>query len=382
MKVARQGRLVLEDGSVWEGQGFGGCGTRLGEVVFNTGMTGYQEILTDPSYAGQIVVMTTPHIGNTGMNTEDDEARAAFLRGFVVREVSPQVSNWRASCSLPAWLEEREVIGLSEIDTRSLTRRLRERGSLKGILCTDESLDTEALLAQVKAWQGLEGIDLVKEVSCEAPYAWEEATAESWHKPRKQAAEKPKQRARTVVVMDFGAKHNILRRLVDEGCKVTVVPASTTAEEILALAPDGVMLSNGPGDPSAVTYAVETIRGLLGKVPLFGICLGHQLLALALGGRTYKLKFGHHGGNQPVKELQSGRVEICTHNHNFAVDPESLPDEVVVTHENINDGYCEGLIHRGLQAQSVQYHPEAAPGPHDASELFDAFIALMDKEEV
>ncbi len=372
-------RLALEDGSVWRGQTFGAAGTRLGEVVFNTSLTGYQEILTDPSYAGQIVVMTAPQIGNTGINSEDDEARRAFLSGFVVRELSPCVSNWRATRSLDAWLAEQDRTGVTGVDTRALTRRLRSGGTLKGALTTDPAPTDADLVAQARAWPGLDGIDLAQTVTCAAPHCWTEPTDPAWEFQQWAApsgvAVPPG--GFHVVAYDFGIKRNILRRLAAFGCRVTVVPARTPADDALALDPDGVFLSNGPGDPAAVPYAVETVRALLGRVPVFGICLGHQIMGQAFGGRTYRLKFGHHGGNQPVKHLPSGRVEISAHNHNFAVDPESLPPEVEITHVNLNDGCNEGMRHRVYPAISIQYHPEAAPGPHDADLLFAEFVALM-----
>jgi carbamoyl-phosphate synthase small subunit len=371
-------RLALEDGSLWTGRGFGAEGTRVGEVVFNTSMTGYQEILTDPSYAGQMVVMTTTQIGNTGINPEDHEARDIFLRGFIVRELSPCVSNWRAELSLGEWLQQKDIVGIEHIDTRALTRRLREKGSLKGVLTTDAAPQHDELVEQARAWQGINEIDLVRKVTCSESYTWVDPSEDRWISTQ-DLAETGKPQTFHVVAFDYGIKHNILRRLASHSCRITVVPAVTSAEEVLALNPDGVFLSNGPGDPAILDYAVKTTKDLLGKVPIFGICLGHQILGQAFGGKTYKLKFGHHGGNQPVKHLPTGRVEISAHNHNFAVDPDSLPETIEVTHINLNDGCCEGMRHTALPALSIQYHPEAAPGPHDADPLFAEFIEMMAK---
>lgn len=373
-KVVREARLALEDGSIWQGLGFGAEGSRVGEVVFNTSLTGYQEILTDPSYAGQIVVMTAPQIGNTGITPEDDEARRPFLNGFIVRALSPRVSNWRARTDLDQWLAGYGIPGISEIDSRALTRRLRDGGSQKAIISSVSARSDADLLEEVRAWPGLDGVDLVQGVSCEEPYTWMERTDRPWAFGASVA--EPKYH---VVAYDFGIKANILRRLASYGCRVTVVPATTTAVEALAMQPDGVFLSNGPGDPGVIHYGVTAARDLLGKVPIFGICLGHQILGQAFGARTYRLKFGHHGGNQPVKYLPEGRVEISAHNHNFAVDMATLPDEVEVTHVNLNDACCEGMRHREAPAFSIQYHPEAAPGPHDADPLFAEFVRLMEE---
>lgn len=372
-------RLALEDGSLWVGRGFGATGTQVGEVVFNTSMTGYQEILTDPSYAGQMVVMTTTQIGNTGINHEDHEASDIFIRGFIVRELSPCVSNWRANLSLANWLQQKDIVGIENIDTRALTRRLREKGSLKGVLTTDASPSDNELIEQARAWNGTSEIDLVKTVTCSESYTWADPSEDRWI-PTKALPSTGKAYTYHVVAYDYGIKHNILRRLASHGCRITVVPASTPAKEAMALKPDGIFLSNGPGDPAILDYAVKTTKDLLGKVPIFGICLGHQILGQAFGGETFKLKFGHHGGNQPVKHLPTGRVEISAHNHNFAVDPESLPETIEVTHINLNDGCCEGMRHTKLPALSIQYHPEAAPGPHDADPLFAEFIQIMAKE--
>lgn len=350
----------------------------MGEVVFNTSMTGYQEILTDPSYAGQMVLMTATQIGNTGINSEDYESRDIFLRGFIVRELSPCVSNWRAELSLPNWLLQKDVIGIERVDTRALTRRLREKGSLKGVLTTDDGPSDAELIEQARAWHGTSEIDLVQTVTCSESYTWVEPSEDRWISTKAL----PQTAVFHVVAYDYGIKQNILRRLASHGCRITIVTASTTAEEVLALQPDGVFLSNGPGDPAILDYAVKTTKDLLGKVPIFGICLGHQILGQAFGGKTYKLKFGHHGGNQPVKHLPTGRVEISAHNHNFAVDPDSLPKTIEVTHINLNDGCCEGMRHTQLPALSIQYHPEAAPGPHDADPLFAEFLQMMAKGTV
>lgn len=362
-------RLALADGTVWAGAPCGASGTRFGEAVFYTGWTGYQEVLTDPSYAGQIVVMTAPQVGNTGIVAEDHESGRAWLSGFVVREMSRRVSNWRATGDLPSWLAGEGVPALTGVDTRALTRRLRDGGTMKAVVSDDATLSDADLVQAAREWPGLDGVDLVSGVTCGAEYRWTDGTPGEW------AFGAPAERPLHVVVYDFGVKRNILRRLVSKGCLVTVVPARTPAEAVLARRPDGVLLSNGPGDPAAVPYAVEAARRLMGKVPLFGICLGHQILGQALGGRTFRLPFGHHGGNQPVR--CGDRVEISSHNHNFAVDPASLPSGVEVTHVNLNDGCCEGLRHPGLGVVSLQYHPEAAPGPHDSDAFFDEFVEAM-----
>ena len=364
--------LALADGAIYCGRAFGARGQRAGEVVFNTGMTGYQEVLTDPSYKGQIVVMTAPHIGNYGVNDDDVESWRPHVEGFVVREASRVVSNWRAGRDLHGYLAAAGIVAISGVDTRALTRRLRASGAMMGIISSVD-LDAERLVRTAREAPGMEGRDLVREVGCREPYEWR-MTHREWQVAEKPSAIHP---ALSVVAYDFGIKHNILRKLSERGCAVAVVPPTCSAGDVLAMGADGVFLSNGPGDPAALAYAVENVRGLLGRVPLFGICLGHQLLALALGGQTYKLKFGHHGNNQPVKNLLTGRVEITTHNHGFAVAPDSLPADVEATHVNLNDGCNEGLRHRALPAFSVQYHPEAAPGPHDADYLFDQFVELM-----
>ncbi len=373
--------LALEDGTTWPGTALGAIGERAGEVIFNTAMTGYQEVLSDPSYYGQIVVMTAPHIGNTGVNTEDDESVRPWLSGFVVRAASPRVSNWRATASLDEYLREYGVVGITGVDTRALVRHIREAGALRGVI-SSASPDAQRLIEAARAAPSMEGLDLVPHVTCAEPYHWIEGVGRwgmgvSEHDPQLPS---PNSHPLHVVAYDFGMKRNILRLLADRGCRITVVPATTPASEVLAYNPDGIFLSNGPGDPAAVTYAIHAVRELLGKKPLFGICLGHQILGLALGGNTYKLRFGHHGGNQPVRFADTGKVEISSHNHGFAVDPESLPAGVEVTHTNLNDGCCEGLRARDVRAFSVQYHPEAAPGPHDAAYLFGQFVALMEAE--
>lgn len=364
--------LALADGTLFEGTAFGAAGTATGEVVFTTGMTGYQEVLTDPSYCGQLVTMTAPEIGNTGIVAEDSESvhDAPWVSGLLVRETSPIASSWRATETLSAWLERRGVVALAGIDTRRLTRHLREHGAQNGALGV---ASPEEVVRRARAAPSMVGLDLVRRVTPDEPYRWTESSG------RWCVTAPPAAAPRHVVALDLGLKRNILRCLVDVGCSVTVVPATTTAAEILALEPDGVFVSNGPGDPAAVTYAIETVRQLLGKRPLFGICLGHQLLALALGARTYKLKFGHRGLNQPVKDLATGRIEITTQNHGFAVDLASLEGKATTTHLHLNDGTSEGLEVPGLDAFSVQYHPEAAAGPHDSLYLFARFTELIDR---
>ena len=374
--------LALADGTVFEGEQFGATGETLGEVVFNTSMTGYQEVLTDPSYKGQIVTMTYPLIGNYGCNEADVESVGPQVEGFVVREYSAYYSNWRSKWSLDSYLSEHGIIGIQGIDTRALTRRLRVHGVMNGCLST-EDLNPERLVEKAKAWHGLVGWDLVQRVTCPSSYAWQKSRQlqEGSVTPTNISLtenRKPKTENYKVVALDFGIKYNILRQLTAHGCQVQVVPAKTTAEEILAAEPDGVFLSNGPGDPMPVDYAIETIQGLVGKKPLFGICLGHQLLGLALGGKTFKLKFGHRGANQPVKHLETDRVEITSQNHGFCVDIDSLPNSVDITHINLNDDTLEGIQHREYPIFSVQYHPEASPGPHDADYLFSRFTEMMD----
>ncbi len=382
--------LALSDGTVFEGEQFGATGEAIGEVVFNTSMTGYQEVLTDPSYKGQIVTMTYPLIGNYGCNEADVESIGPQVEGFVVREYSAYHSNWRSKWSLDTYLSEHSIIGIQGIDTRALTRRLRVHGVMNGCLST-EDLNPESLVAKTRAWHGLVGWDLVQRVTCPNPYAWQisnqlPVTSSQKESSRKGEVTSPLHHRTLatgacykVIALDFGIKYNILRQLTEHGCEVQVVPAQTPAEDILAAEPDGVFLSNGPGDPMPVDYAIKTIQGLMGKKPLFGICLGHQLLGLALGGKTYKLKFGHRGANQPVKHLETDRVEITSQNHGFCVDIDSLPNSVDITHINLNDDTLEGIQHREYPLFSVQYHPEASPGPHDASYLFSRFTDMMDE---
>jgi len=353
--------LALEDGTVFEGIGYGASGETTGEVVFNTSMMGYQEILTDPSYAGQIVTMTYPMIGNYGVNEEDDESSKIWASGFVVREGVGAYSNWRATGGLEERLKREGIVGIQEIDTRALTKRIRKTGAMRGIISTGD-LSVESLVKKALAAPGLFGQGLVGRVTAGQAYEWR---GEGDFK---------------VAALDFGIKTNILRSLEAHGCRATVLPATASAEDILALEPDGIFLSNGPGDPREADYAVGVIKKLLGVKPIFGICLGHQLLALALGGKTYKLKFGHRGGNQPVKNLATGRVEITAQNHGYAVDPDSLPGQVDVTHISLNDGTNEGFRCRDIPAFSVQYHPESAPGPHDSVYLFKEFTEMMIRE--
>jgi len=370
-------KLALEDGSVYTGTSFGATGEVDGEVCFNTSMTGYQEIVTDPSYCGQIVAMTCPEIGNYGVNAEDVESDRPRLSAFVVRELSRQVSNFRASGNLRDYLAANGVLGLAGIDTRSLVRRIRTRGALKGVISTVD-LDDASLIAKAQRSPGLVGRDLVREVVPSEPREWQ-AELSRWSKLEPQApvdAALDSQRPH-VVALDYGMKWNIARHLRSLGCRVTVLPGTATADEVLAQRPDGVFLSNGPGDPEPLVYAVETIRGVLGKAPVFGICLGHQLLSLACGAKTFKLKFGHRGANQPVMNHLTGEVEITSQNHGFAVDEASLPDALEITHRNLNDGTIEGVRHRSLPAFSVQYHPEASAGPHDSDYLFDRFREML-----
>jgi carbamoyl-phosphate synthase small subunit len=372
--------LALADGTVFEGRPFGARGTTTGEAVFTTTWTGYQEVLTDPSYYGQIVTMTAPEIGNVGVNAEDTEAvgEAPRVAGFVVRDASPITSNWRAQESLDAYLARYGIVGISDVDTRKLTRHLRDNGSQNGCIGTDSP---EALVRRAREARDMNGLDLVRYVSPKEPYPWTEGRG-AWMTGSVAGAGAPPPAARAgfsphVVVIDCGIKRNILRCLVDQGCRLTVVPAASSSADVLALNPDGIFVSNGPGDPAAVGYTTETLKGLVGKKPVFGICLGHQLLAQALGAKTYKLKFGHRGANQPVKDLATGRIEITTQNHGFCVDLKTLPSDARSTHVHLNDGTSEGLSVDRLKAFSVQYHPEAAAGPHDALYMFDRFLTMM-----
>ncbi len=376
--------LVLQDGAIYEGEAFGAAKTVVGEVVFNTSLTGYQEIITDPSYRGQMVCMTLAHVGNTGVNAEDVESDRPQVTAFIVREVSPVVSNWRANATLHDYLARHGIPGISEVDTRALTRRLREKGVLHGALCTDGSHTADELLALARNWEGLDGRDLVREVTCAEPYHWIDGTRVEWTpvpagRNAGVVAASPADAAQPLVVAyDFGVKQNILRRLTSHGLRVTVVPATTPAAEVLALRPDGIFLSNGPGDPAGVPYAATAVHDLLETgIPTFGICLGHQIIGLALGARTYKLKFGHHGGNQPVSDVDATNVQITAQNHNYAVDEDTLPANVIVTHRNLNDGTVEGLRLTDRPVFCVQYHPEASPGPHDADLLFARFAELV-----
>jgi carbamoyl-phosphate synthase small subunit len=367
----RVAKLALEDGTVFTGRAFGHSGTSEGEVVFNTSMTGYQEILTDPSYKGQIVTMTYPLIGNYGINRQDVESKQPHVAGFIIKELAPVYSNYRASLSLEEYLKQNQIIGIEGIDTRALTRKLRISGAMRGILST-EILDDAKLVDRAKHAAEMEGADWVKAVRATGCFNWTEGQGD-W-----KLGEVERGDGLHVVALDCGAKSNILRHLVERGVKVTVLPPETSTEEILKHKPDGLFVSNGPGDPAVLDYAIKPLVGAIGKLPIFGICLGHQLLGRALGADTYKLKFGHRGGNQPVKNLDTGRVEITSQNHGFAVDQKTLEAKGgIVTHINLNDGTVEGFRHKDLPVFSVQYHPEASPGPHDAAYLFDAFMEMM-----
>jgi len=367
--------LVLEDGRTFQGVANGARSVGCGEVVFNTSITGYQEIFTDPSYTGQIVVLTNPQIGNYGTNIDDNEASRPHIEGLIVKEFSPISSNWRSQQVTDEYLEKFNVPVISGIDTRALVRHIRTYGVMRGVISSTES-DVQKILAHARSIPKMDGTDLAQVVTTKKPYEWDRGlrTRTFLDEPQK---DKWTHRYH-VVAYDFGIKRNILRMLASQGCRVTVVPATVSAEDVLYLKPDGVFLSNGPGDPEPCTYARDNIRRLMGKVPIFGICLGHQLIGLALGGRTYKLKYGHHGGNHPVKQLETGKIEITAHNHNFAVDPDSLREsEIVKTHLDLNDNTLEGLRHRTLPLFSVQYHPEASPGPHDSHYLFRDFVQMM-----
>ncbi len=364
MNSATKAILVLEDGRAFRGASFGAAGETFGEMVFNTSMSGYQEILTDPSYAGQIVCMTYPLIGNYGVNEEDAESRRPWVEGFVVREASKIASNWRATETLDSYLKRHNIVGIERIDTRALVRHIRDKGAMRSAISTVD-LDEKSLLEKILASPEMKNRELASNVTVEQSFEYESAGAEKFH----------------VVAFDFGVKTNSLREFARIGCRLTVVPSKTSAAEVLALEPDGIFLSNGPGDPSAMNAVVEEIKKLAEKnVPMFGICLGHQILGQAFGGETYKLKFGHRGGNQPIKDLTTGKIEIAAHNHGFAVDEKSLPAEIEITHVNLNDNTVAGLRHKTLPVFSVQYHPESAPGPHDSEYLFKRFIDLMENQ--
>jgi len=389
--VKQKALLALADGRYFEGFSFGAEGEAVGEVVFNTSMTGYQEILTDPSYEGQLVAMTYPQIGNVGVNPEDVESRKPFVKGFIVKDYTALPSNWRTTEPLHDFMLRYAIVGIEGIDTRSLVRHVRDYGSQEGVIST-LSDNPEELITKAKVSPGLIGRDLVKEVTCQELYEWDEGLWELGAGYERREGRRGTARSRrgkasfrsprfSVVAYDYGMKFNILRNLAQSGCRVTVVPAATSADDVLALKPDGIFLSNGPGDPDAVPYAKENVQKLIGKKPVFGICLGHQIMGLALGGKTYKLKFGHHGGNQPVMDLTTRKVEITSQNHGFAVDADSLKGAAEVTHVNLNDNTVEGLAHSELPIFSVQYHPESSPGPHDASYLFRRFIELMEKHK-
>jgi carbamoyl-phosphate synthase small subunit len=370
--------LALADGTIFHGESFGAPVTITGEVVFNTSMTGYQEILTDPSYCGQIVTMTYPHIGNVGVNPNDVEAGRPWAAGLIVREASRRVSNYRATQSLPDYLRENNLPGLTEVDTRALVRHIRTQGAMLAAISSDPTLSADDLVEMARTAPSMEGLDLAKVVTCAKPYHWDEGVISEWRAEHTYHASCT---THHVVAYDFGIKRNILRLLSEAGCRVTIVPANTPAEDVLAMNPDGVFLSNGPGDPAAVTYAIENTKKLADNgLPIFGICLGHQILGLSLGGTTHKMKFGHRGGNQPVRDESSRAVAISSHNHGFAVSAGSLPDDVEVSHINLNDDCIEGLRHKSKPIFSIQYHPESSPGPHDALEFFKQFAELMEEK--
>ena len=369
--------LALEDGRIFRGRAFGAIGQRAGEVVFNTSMTGYQEILSDPSYRGQIVAMTAPEVGNVGTNALDLESETPQVAGFVVRELSPAASNWRATQPLHEHLKQHRIPGICEIDTRALTRHLRTEGVLRGVI-SSTGRDAENLVRQAREAPPMSELDLVRQVTCAAPHAWEGGRDPRWAPPISAAA--PAGSRLRCLAYDFGAKRNIFRLLHETGFEVTVVPAVFSAADALALEPDAVFLSNGPGDPATATYAIEAVRGLIGRVPIFGICLGHQIAALAAGATTFKLKFGHRGANHPVQDLRTGRVAVTSQNHGYAVRTSSLPSGMAVTHVNLNDGTCEGFLDEDRALLAVQYHPESSPGPHDSLGLFGEFGALVRRE--
>jgi len=373
--LARSALLVLEDGTVFNGVAIGADGCSVGEVVFNTAMTGYQEILSDPSYARQIVTLTYPHIGNVGTTDEDDESVGVFASGLVIRDLPLLASNWRSTKTLQQYLLDNNVVAIADIDTRQLTRILRDKGAQRGCIMAGESIDVDVAKKAIEGFPGLQGMDLAKEVTVARPYEW---TENIWD--LRNGHTQAENLTKHVVAYDFGVKRNILRLLANRGCRVTVVPATTPAEKVLAMNPDGVFLSNGPGDPEPCTYAIEAIKTILEKkIPVFGICLGHQLLALASGAKTEKMKFGHHGANHPVQEIATGRVMISSQNHGFAANEASLPDNVVATYRSLFDGSLQGIKRTDCPAMSFQGHPEASPGPHDVESLFDDFIEMMEQ---